>query len=368
MATQTIIIGNQNVTASSGAFENLDPDDIFDDPIIQRVTRGLFTQNSPTLSTFFTSSAQSASSGQYYYDVYDEPASDEHREVQFSVAYGHALGSGSLVINAASNFAGSQDTPSRAIYAQYVQTLLPSTQQKFSFIGLGASGVAVDENIIYVINFKRGRIKDLLDAGNFELNLRSGSNQLRLIDDSRDTLQAGNQNSEFFNVVSGSLANGIAIAAATRTYGRVYPERGVIVLSGTLLGSSSIIPVLNTNTGSNVNGDNAFKLFEAISSSAANDSTNGAFKGRNVEEVKSTYYFLRAKNTKFNFSNNPSYVSSSGGINVLRQPTFVNNPKTYITTVGLYNTGSEMLAVGKLSKPILKSFGNEILLKVKLDF
>lgn len=361
MATRTITLLGNSSNIQVGAFQDIDQDDIFDDPIIQKVTRGLFTNNAPSLTTFFTSSAQSASSGQYYYDVYDKAGSDSTREVQFAVAYGHALGSGSIVINAASNFAGAQDTPSRAIYAQYVQTLLPSTQQKFSFTGVG------DENIIYVINFKRGRIKDLVDPGNFELNLRSGSNQLQLIDDSRDTLQAGNQNSEFFNIVSGSLSAGIVVPSTTRTYGRVYPERGVIVLSGTLLASSSI-PVLNTNTGSNVNGNNAFKLFEAISSSAAADPTNGVFKGRNVEEVKSTYYFLRAKNKDFNFSNNPSYVSASGGINVLRQPTFVNNPKSYITTVGLYNSGSEMLAVGKLSKPILKSFGNEILLKVKLDF
>jgi len=363
MAAQTItLIGNSGNT-QVGAFQNLDPDDIFDDAIIQKVTRGLFTNNAPSLATFFTSSTQAASSGQYYYDVYDKVESDSTREIQFSVAYGHALGSGSVVINAASNFAGSQDTPSRAIYAQYVQTLLPSTEQKFNFTGVG------NENIIYVINSRRGRIKDLVDPGNFELNLRSGSNQLRLIDDSIDTLQAGNQNSEFFNIVSGSLSSGIVVPASTRVYGRVYPERGVIVLSGTLLDSSSTVGIsANTNTNPNVNGDNAFKLFTYISASAANDPTNGVFKGRNVEEVKSTYYFLRAKNKDFNFSNNPSYVSASGGINVLRQPTFVNNPKSYITTVGLYNTGSEMLAVGKLSKPILKSFGNEILLKVKLDF
>jgi len=363
MATQTITLRAAN-TAPDQSFEDLDPvDDIFDDDVIQKVTRGLFSYNAASLATFFTSSAQSASSGQYYYDVYDKAGSDSTREVQFSVAYGHALGSGSVVINAVSNFVGSQDTPSRAIYAQYVQTLLPSTQQKFNFTGVG------DENSIYVINFKRSRIKDLVDPGNFELNLRSGSNQIRLIDDSRDTLQAGNQNSEFFNIVSGSLSAGIVVASTTRTYGRVYPERGVIVLSGTQLDSASAVGIVaNTNTGSNVNGNNAFKLFTYISHSAANDPTNGVFKARNVEEVKSTYYFLRAKNSKFNFSNNPSYVSASGGINTLREPTFVNNPKAYITTVGLYNTGSEMLAVGKLSKPILKSFGNEILLKVKLDF
>jgi len=51
-----------------------------------------------------------------------------------------------------------------------------------------------------------------------------------------------------------------------------------------------------------------------------------------------------------------------------RQPTFANNPKSYITTVGLYNSSQELLGVAKLSQPILKSFSNEVLVKVKLDF
>ena len=44
------------------------------------------------------------------------------------------------------------------------------------------------------------------------------------------------------------------------------------------------------------------------------------------------------------------------------------NPRSYITTVGLYNDANELLAVAKLSKPLLKSFDREAVVKVKLDF
>ncbi len=44
------------------------------------------------------------------------------------------------------------------------------------------------------------------------------------------------------------------------------------------------------------------------------------------------------------------------------------DPKTYITTVGLYNDSNELLAIAKLSRPILKSSSREALIKVKLDF
>ena len=45
-----------------------------------------------------------------------------------------------------------------------------------------------------------------------------------------------------------------------------------------------------------------------------------------------------------------------------------NDPKVYLTTVGMYNDSNELLAVAKLSKPLLKSFSREAIVKVKLDF
>jgi hypothetical protein len=49
-------------------------------------------------------------------------------------------------------------------------------------------------------------------------------------------------------------------------------------------------------------------------------------------------------------------------------PSLVNNPQTYITTVGLYNDNNELLGVAKLSKPLPKDFTKEALVRVKLDF
>ena len=66
-----------------------------------------------TLTAFYTSSVQSGSSGNYYYDVYDKAGSDSTREVQFAVAYGHYDGSGSLSTSDGNN-------PSKAVYRQLV--------------------------------------------------------------------------------------------------------------------------------------------------------------------------------------------------------------------------------------------------------
>ena len=44
------------------------------------------------------------------------------------------------------------------------------------------------------------------------------------------------------------------------------------------------------------------------------------------------------------------------------------NPKVYITTVGLYNNNEDLLAVAKLSQPIAKGFSKEALIRIKLDY
>ena len=47
---------------------------------------------------------------------------------------------------------------------------------------------------------------------------------------------------------------------------------------------------------------------------------------------------------------------------------FINAPQTYITTVGMYNDTNELIAVAKISRPLLKDFTKEALIRVKLDF
>ena len=92
----------------------------------------------------------------------------------------------------------------------------------------------------------------------------------------------------------------------------------------------------------------------------------GDFEARRTENVSTSHYFVRAQNRDFNFSNNPTFVSGSD--NTFAVSSFKRDPRTYITTIGLYNNANEMLAVAKTSQPIAKSFDKEVLVKVKLDF
>jgi hypothetical protein len=325
------------------------------------VTAGLWTDGVAGLTTYYSSSAETTSQRRYYLDVYQDTPSAEGAAVQFSVAYGHALGSGSSAL-------GLNDSPSKAIYSQYKQLLLNSNSSRFITAGSGST------DSIYVINFKRNRLKERLDAGNFELPLASitsravnatgsvvvGSTVIKLIDDSSIGSATIGDSGKVYNIVSGSITNGVYNSTAPVYYGLAYPDHGVLVLDGKMMDQQLTFA---TNVSSSVEGNNHFVLYHSISGSGA---LSNEFLARNSEKITSTHYFVRVKNAEYNFSNNPSYVT--GSVGQLLQTTFVGDPKTYITTVGLYNDRQELLAVAKLSKPLLKSFQREALIRVKLDY
>jgi hypothetical protein len=343
-------------------FTRFDPAQDIVSNLRQTVSSGMWSGGVGTLTTFFTSSTQSSSNGQYYYDLYKtDPASDSEAEVQLSVAYGDRNGSGSL--GQTGNY------PSKAIYSQYRNLLLTPGDSKFTF------GGSVDGDRIYVLTTARARLREKMDPGNWELHL-SGSvaittgNQLghtgsfvKMIDDSGATTNPSvNAGGRVFNVVSGSIATGTAVtktAAASNPGGGLglfYPDLGIIILNADLV---SVSASFTQGSASGVDGNNAGQFYNSVK-------RGEYFVSRREEQLNTTHYFARATNQKFNFSNNPTFFTASDGS--LVNPSFKNDPKSYITTVGLYNDSNELLAVAKLSKPILKSFSREAIVKVKLDY
>ena len=343
-------------------FTRFDPAQDVVSNLRQTVSSGMWSGGVGSLTTFFTSSTQSSSNGQYYYDLYKtDPASDSEAEIQCSVAFGDRNGSGSL--GQTGNY------PSKAIYAQYRNLLLTPGDSKFTF------GGSVDKDRILVISTARARLREKMDPGNWELHLsgsiainagshtNSTGSLVKLIDDSGATTNPEvNQGGRVFNVVSGSIASGAAVTNTAATaqpggaYGLFYPDLGIVILNGPILNASSS---LSTGTTSNDLGGNNDKLFTKISGGSK-------FQARREETITSQHYFCRIPNKEFNFSANPTYVSGSAGS--FQNPSFFKNPKSYITQVGLYNNSNELLAVAKLSKPLLKSFSREAIVKVKLDF
>lgn len=335
------------------------------------VTTGMWSNDTGSLTTLFTSSVQVANSGEFYYDIYNLTPSNDSAEVQFSVAYGHVSGGSPTLTNL-----NTSTLPTQVTYAQYRNILLSKNVELFTF-------GETTSNDIYVINMQRARLKQAIDPGNWQLGL-SGSNGLRtFIDDSGlGTAVVGNLvANNVYNIRSGSIEAGLDTSDTT-VYGQVFPDYGLVLLSPSAISSSvgfsgSNSTAFNAKTLMSPNvpytpytgsAGSAYQyqhegLVRSISLAMA--SGNG-FLARSAETITSNNYFIRLRNSTYNYSNNPTYYTGSNPQNILEP--FRLKPLTYVTTIGLYNNQNELLAVAKLSRPIQKSTDKEALIRVRLDY
>tara|TARA_R110000823_G_scaffold216441_5_gene346016 strand:- start:1371 stop:2627 length:1257 start_codon:yes stop_codon:yes gene_type:complete len=365
--------------------------DIVENNDVDQVTAALWSNQDGVLqsSEYFTSSIQSQSSGEYYADIYRETAtSNPDREVQFSIAYGHNRGSGSQV----PQYASVGFSPSKAIYSQYSNLLLAPGDDNFTLSNRSGS-LPADLESFHAINIQRTRLKEKLDPANWELhiggqggtninhpagtlnpagtlfpqyneNIANTSSKMHLIDDSSVSDGTVGEGGSVYKIVSGTIADGVHGTTPYPEYGLVYPDNGVMILDSEGI-NGRIAIFQNTSsfaycaTPVTMSNNNPWAMFQAISGSSY-------FAARNKETVHATHYFVRVRNNEYNFSNNPTFTSGSNG--TFTHASFFKNPKAYITTVGMYNNNNELLAVAKLSKPLLKSFNREALIRIKLEY
>lgn len=322
------------------------------------VTSTVWSGNAPTLSTFYTSSAQTGgNSGLFYYNIYQTASADSTAAVQFSVAYCDKLGSGSAYYN--SLVAGA--SPSRTNYGQYRTLVLGDENADFIFGNFTSS-------YFYALTIDRARYKEALLPGTMTLELSGSAGEIKLTDNSTAVSSVTfNDAGRVYQMVSGSAGtvftdvNSNGYTANSGSYGLFLPDVGLILLNGSALdgptGGGGI--ALATGRSANTNNTNPTKLFNALNLGAN-------FTLNSKETLSSDYIFVRARNNEFNYSENPSFISGSTGEVIYSD--FIENPTTYITSVGLYNNNNELLAVAKLSRPLKKDFTKELLVRVKLDF
>jgi hypothetical protein len=318
------------------------------------ITSGLWTGGGTQITSFYTASAAGEQTGSYL-NVYNVDPTGSSAEVQFSLGYAHVDGKGSSG-NTTKSTLGRRQT--KALYGQFRNLLLPPNTDKFTF----TNGSTVSKDDFYFVSFNRARMREKVNPGNWELSLDGGGDKVTLIDDSSTTSGVTvDQGGRVFNVVAGTISGGVTEAASATTgdgaYGLFYPDLGVILLNAQKLDDE--VADISTTRSTDTFDNNPQVLFNSLVQGAS-------FRARREEEISSTNFFCRINNKKFNFSSNPTFATASDGS--LTQPTFFKDPQTFITQVGLYNNDNELLAVAKLSKPLLNSYAREAIIKVKLDF
>ena len=338
------------------SFKRFDQEDIV--VSAETVTSALWTGHQNTLTDFYTSISQKAStSGEYYHDVFQVDSEDDSAEIQFAAAYADKYGFGSILFN--SNVPGK--SPSSAIYGQYRNLVLGDEESNFTFGD-------ITSDYFYVITVDRGRYKEKLLPGTLTLQMTGPGGQTISITDNSNQVStiSYTDSGRVYELISGSngqLATGALTLGYTfsqGSYGKFLPDVGVIIVNGTALDAPVVDGGLNLGTvrTTNSNGDNITRFVNAITG-------GGHFKLNAEETISSNLVFIRARNSEFNYSTNPSSITGSGEI---RHSVMINSPQAFITTVGLYNDNNDLLAVAKLSKPLLKDFTKESLIKAKLNY
>jgi len=318
------------------------------------ITSTLWSDDVVTLSTFYTSSTQEAgSSGDYYLAVYQTASNDTTAKVQFDIAYGNKQGSGSIAYN--NGIAGK--SPTSTIYGQYRTMVLGDENTDFAFGDYTATE-------FIAVPIERARYKEGLLPGSLNLTLTKGAATVHLTDNSKDvasvTFVDAGRKFELVSGSNGSAYSGTGYTAASGSYGWMLPDIGILLLNSKALEGNTAdggigLAVIRTNA---TNGETNTALFDAI------DDGN-SFQLNSQETITSDFVFVRLPNSEFNYTTNPSMISGSGDF---VYSSLINNPQTYVTTVGMYNDNNELLAVAKMSKPLVKDFTKEALIRVKLDF
>ena len=334
------------------SYRRFDSDDIV--VSADSITSPAWTNNTVNLTSFHLNSTQiAADSGKYHYNVYNSDAAAS-QEIQFAIAYGNRLGSGSQLFN--SGITGK--SYSSVIYGQYRTLINGDEDTDFTF---NNNNTIETPNSVYFISIQRSRFKEKVLPGTMTFKLSGSSGvELSLTDNSKNVstdtfVDAG----RVYSLYPGAAG---VVSSTTVEYGKLYPDVGIIALNGDILSSSNYLHTGSgdlTFSGSNYTRHNHNKnLFESIDSGSS-------FTLRSEETLSSNFVFVRARNSEFNYSTNPSNITGSGE---LRHSVMIDNPQSYITQVGLYNDNNDLLAVAKLSTPLLKDFTKEALVRIKLDY
>ena len=313
------------------------------------ITRGAWTNDNATLTTFYTPDSDLGTS--YNLDVYD---SVDATNIQFSIQYANLGGIGYSPINSTVT----TGTPSRINYGQYRSLIYNDENSSFKF---GETTVSS----FWALSIARARFKESIKPGSITLKLSGtgfGLSSLQLTDDSVISGSVTNfiGSNRYYTLISGSAGTAASVQkqGVSGSYGLVFPDLGIILLNPRALSQASSSGGIGLAEVSGTSGGSMSALFNTIY-------TGSLFTMQSQETVSSRYFFTRVKNNDFNYTTNPSIINDSGS---LLYDTLIDNPQTYVTTVGMYNDNNELLGVAKLSRPLIKDFTKEALIRIKLDY
>jgi len=227
-----------------------------------------------------------------------------------------------------------------------------------------AGGTKIKEAVF--INFARLLTKDEVKKGSFFLQLGTASSWDTPLTEILTLQDAGAQNEFRINSPAGEYAplytSSTGITADTGV-GLIYYQAGIAVVTASVFGTnlfSASVPA-----GQSASVDSALTASTIVEFSDSFRRRIADVDFNNTTELNSTIYFCRMNHNEFNYSANPTYLSQS---KIRVKNNSLDEPVSYVTSVGLYSADNELLAVAKVSEPLKKTPQSELTLRVRLDY
>ena len=290
--------------------------------------------------------------------VYDYPYLSSSANHIFDLTVGYSSNS-----SISGSVSAVQESKKINMYNQFAQVLLGYTGSNNVVrdferdLTLDGSGKMLNT---FMINFSRQITKDQIKKGSFSLIVGTGSwaspfEFVETLTDASASATAGTT-----NTLGGDY--GVLYNASNTTRGIVFYQAGIAILA-----TGSWDSVTDFNSAS-AGTSSVTQTLASASISGSCDALRHRIKNisfNNTTEINSTIYFCRVPHNKYNYSANPTYLSSS---QIRVKSIASDTPISYITTIGLYSPNNELLAMAKLSEPLKKDPTNEITLRVRLDY
>lgn len=294
-------------------------------------------------------------------------------------------------------------------YRQYAQLCLGDADSQFvAPFGSASTTDSIDEAI--VISFKRLFSRDGIKRETFAMRMyttgvvdnrtsgepdysnvdrTSTSGSMTMIDIGSSTAREGS--------LFGGVGNIVNSADTANTVGLIFYEPGIVILDAkkVMSGSQHVSGVIKGMSDSayrdavagetiigRIGSGNPLAKFipdffvsasidDIVSHIASTRFDSSALTSmitfQNATAINSTIINVNADASSFNLSSNPTFTDENGQI-IMSIVDETAKPFTMITGVGLYDANNNLLAVGKLSRPIEKNAEKAINLRLRIDY
>lgn len=275
------------------------------------------------------------------------------------------------------------------IYKQYAQALLGDSSS--AFISPYEATLSSDKNErideALFINIKRLFTRDSITKEQFTLKLfkTASTSSTNIGVPATGAVTITDTDSSLSLRVTSHAGSIGTLTDGTDNVGLVFYEKGIVILD-----AKKVFDVTGNIRGSfegvsgTVTWDDAAnkKLIPDLWTSGSIDavldhicdtrfgrSTSTAMGFINQTNINTSIYVCRVAPSQANYSRNPTYTNDNGTIRVIDG---LDNrgadPFAYITTIGLYDTDNNLLAVAKTSRPIEKNPEVDLSISVRIDY